>query len=119
MDNIEVLNVLAACRELTEVKMPFGAAMSLRKLYREVSSIAEDIEAERQKLLKEYGKKKDGELVLDGDKVVFEDEDGFVKAYDGLLRTEVEVINRVKASQFSNVEIEPKWLIALGEALED
>ena len=120
MNSVDVLNALSACNELIEVKMPFGAAMALRKLVRELSSLAEDVEAERQKLLKQYAElDDDGQIVVKDGNAVIKDQTGFEQAYQDLLTTEVQVEHKIQAPMFDNIEVEPRLLVLLGDTLDD
>jgi len=120
MNGTGVLNALSACNELIVVKMPFGAAMALRKLVRELSGLAEDIEAERQKLLKQYAElDDDGKIVAKDGNAIIEDQDGFNQAYQELLATDVKVEHKIQAPLFDGTEVEPRLLLLLGDALED
>ena len=112
MKNVDVLNALQICVGMVDDKVPFRAAMAIRRIYREASAIAGDIEAERKKLVEQYAKEQDGD-------VVFKDEAAFVAAYEELLNTEVETSVKIKSSAFKGMDIEPRMLIGFGDFLED
>jgi len=129
MNGIDVTNALNATQELSQRKLNYSLAMAVRRLFRELSPIKDDIDTEHKKLIEQYAKKdKEGKYVTtkkvmeDGEEkevFVFTDEQKFMSEYEKLLNAEVTVTSRIKAELFSEEEVEPAILILLGDCLEE
>ena len=114
----EALDALAALRELISCKMPFDAAMAVRKMIRELVQVAEDAEAERQKLIKDHAAVgEDGKLVTKVEMYVFVDQVAFEREYADLMASQLEVTTSLSAEGMENVEVEPGGLLGLGALL--
>lgn len=118
--NGEVVEALRAVRILSEQKMPFGAAMAVRKLLRELSAVVDDVEAERLKLVQRYAVVgEDGQPVVEGNRYLFgEKQSEFNAGYGDLLAAEVEVsAPPLHSKGMEHVEVEPWLLVSLGPFL--
>lgn len=94
-----VRGVVDALVSLARRPKTFGLARKVRRAMREVGEALQDREAERQVLLDRFAKKhEDGSRVTerpkgsDADVVKFEDEAGFLEAWQGLLNADVEIL---------------------------
>ncbi len=114
----EALQALAAMRQLAGLKMPFGPAMAVRKMVRELDAVAQDAEAERQKLIVAHAVMgEDGKPTVEGNRYVFADPLAFERAYADLMAAEVEIATALTAKGMDSVEVEPSLLLALGPLL--
>ena len=114
----EALQALAAVRQLSNQKMPFGPAMAVRRMVRELGQVSEDAEAERQKLIVAHGVVgEDGKPKVEGNRYVFADTAAFERAYADLMAAQVEVPTALTAKGMDSVEVEPSLLLALGPLL--
>ena len=114
----EALQALAAVRQLSNQKMPFGPAMAVRKMVRELGQVSEDAEAERQKLIVAHGVVgEDGTPKVEGNRYVFADPLAFERAYADLMAAQGEVPTALTAKGMDSVEVEPSLLLALGPLL--
>lgn len=112
-----------AVSELVKMKFKFGAAMKMRKMFRALSDIIEDLQAEQQKLIAEYAiHDEDGEPVLNEDKTRYElgeNEEVFEAEFLELLNVESDINVALKESDFGQSEVEPRLLLMLGDLLEE
>jgi hypothetical protein len=123
----EALDALQAARQLSGVKMKFAAGMAVSRLERELADIAEDAEAERQKLIDEFcDKNDDGQRAVEKGRVQFsgENAEGFASAYADLMTTEVTVATQLHATEIQKAateksEVEPAVWTGLGRLLGD
>ena len=114
----EALRALKAVSQLAEMKMPFGSAMAVRKMVRELGQVSEDAEAERQKLILSHAVVgEDGNPKVEGNRYVFADPWAFERAYADLMAAQVEVPTALTAKGMDSVEVEPSLLLALGPLL--
>jgi len=82
----EALRALKAVSQLAEMKMPFGPAMAVRKMVRELGQVSEDAEAERQKLIVSHAViGEDGKPKVEGNRYVLPDPLAFERAYADLM----------------------------------
>jgi hypothetical protein len=114
----EALRALKAVSQLAEMRMPFGPAMAVRKMVRELGQVSEDAEAERQKLVVVHAViGEDGKPKVEGNRYVFADPLAFERAYADLMAAQVEVPTALTAKGMDSVEVEPSLLLALGPLL--
>lgn len=117
----QALAALQAVQPMLQRPLAFSLALKMRKLVRELSSIAEDVEEERKKLLEQYADKdEDGQPIIEEGRYSL---NGNGAAYSGdylsLMQEEVDVQTILQASAFGDMEVEPAALIALGDLLEE
>lgn len=117
--NEDVRLATDAALKLSQYRMPFKAAMPLRKILRELTNANNDIAAEHQKLIDEYTEKDDdGNPVVEDNRYIFGDnQDAFSDAYAELMAVEVDVQATIKASDMEDMEVEPYLLFGLGPLL--
>jgi len=121
--NDRTLRAAKALVELVKVKRPILGALKMRSLARVIGAQGEDIEAERQKLLAEYGaKNEDGSLKTADNQVVFADDaaaQAFAAAFSELMLATWECPVSLRVKDFGGLDVEADLLIALGELLEE
>lgn len=126
MSSLAALAALAGLKELSGVALPVRAALKVRRLLRELGSIAEDVEAERVRLLAQYARKgADGQPEADErNQARFSDDaarESFERDYNELMASEHavtgEVIRAVELGE--SAVVKPAVLAALGVLLED
>lgn len=118
--NEDVRLATEAALKLSQQKMPFKAAMPLRKLLRELTEINKDIAAEHKKLLDEYAQKgDDGQPLIENGRYVLGDNQAALDAaYTELIAVEADVRQTIKASDLDGMtEVEPYLLFGLGPLL--
>lgn len=114
------LDAFRAASELSTRKLPFGPAMAIRKLVRELTAIQTDYDAERIKLLEQYAKKDDkGQFILVDNEAQFENgqREAFAVVHQELLNAPVEVSAYLETRGLDKIEVEPVILVALGDLL--
>lgn len=126
MSSAATLAALAGLKELSGVALPVRAALKVRRLLRELGSIAEDVEAERLRLLAQYARKgADGQPAADErGQARFSDDaarEAFECEYTELMRSEHVVTGEaLRAAELGeSAVVKPAILAALGELLED
>jgi hypothetical protein len=126
MSSAAVLSALAGLKELSGVALPVRAALKVRRLLRELGSIAEDVEAERVRLLAQYARKgADGQPEADErNQARFGDDaarESFERDYNELMGSEHAVTGEaIRAAELGeSAVVKPAALAALGELLED
>jgi hypothetical protein len=126
MSSLAALAALAGLKELSGVALPVRAALKVRRLLRELGSIAEDVEAERVRLLAQYARKgADGQPEADErNQARFSDDaarESFERDYNELMASEHLVTGEaLRAAELGDsVVVKPAVLVALGELLED
>ncbi len=98
LTNAEALSALGALQELAGQRVPFALALKMRRVLRRLREQAEDVEAERQKLIERYGERDEaGALVRrdvspDGQRWTYPlaDAEGFTREYSALLAITLE-----------------------------
>lgn len=127
MKNGELPVALAALRTLSEKKMPVKTGLKIRTMLRSLSHLAEDVEAERKKLIDALSVK--GE---DGQPVVVQLDNGlgrydfgnnlgeFERCYNELMNLDASGRpSPLTVAELGEIEIEATVLIGLGDLLED
>ena len=116
----DAINAVQALNQLANEKMPVKLAMQVRRVARGLAPIADDYNAERQKLISQYAEQNgDGPKTDERGYIVFKDPDGFSGAHRELLAVEheVEAGLDVDALEASGLEVAPSLLLALGPLL--
>jgi len=122
--NAELTNlVMPALMELANRKLPPAGALRIRRMVRELGNREKDLNAERIKLLTEYGLKgEDGKLRQDQrGAVVFGEgsEEEFSAAYAPFLAEQIESVATLTMAHLGDAEIEPSLLIGLCDLLDE
>ncbi len=122
--NAELKAIGSALSTLVEERIPIVGALRIRKLVRALNEHYADVEAERMKLLKLYGtKREDGELELDEHgNVKFgtpENQQAFEADFSALMNETWTCEHGVKASDLGSIEVKTATLLALGDLLEE
>lgn len=122
--NLELTNlVMPALLQLAQRKLPARGALRIRRMVRELGNHEKDLNAERIKLLTEYGQKGDDGKLKQGERgnVVFGEggEAEFSTAYAPFLATEIEYPASLTMQHLGDAEIEPAILIGLCDLLDE
>jgi hypothetical protein len=124
MTNKELLDGLSALLKICELKLPLKTGLKIRSMARSLNHLAQDIEAERQKLIEEFALKDDGgkPVIVDVGNGVgryeFADLAGYSQAYNELMSLPAEGQPApLKEQELGNLEIEPSVLVLLGDLL--
>ena len=122
LSNAQVVQALAALRQLAQERVPVIGALRMRKVIRTLQERADDIEAERRKLLEMHGQKKeDGTLDTD-DKgnVRFFDQaavEAFAKEYEELMAATLDTEYPIRVSDLGKIDVSTQTVMALGDLL--
>lgn len=125
MKNAEANVALHALQELAGLALPVAGAMKVRRIMRAVAAQAEDVEAERMKLIRAHAMRGDDDQVAPDEHgnaqfASDEDQDAFMAALSELMAATWEPEARLAAADLGErVEVRPAVLVALGELLED
>jgi hypothetical protein len=127
MTNAEALQALVALRELADKPMAAPAALKVRRMIRALNAHAEDVEAERMKMLRLCARTDEhGEIVVHKDEpgqpVEFADDearDRFLAFYQELLGVTHHYDVTLRGEELGKVEVAPRLLLQLGALLED
>ena len=120
----DVLEAKAALESLAGLRIPYASAMAIRRALRAVAGPAEDIEAEKRKLIEAQAKRDaNGDVVWSREtgRIDFGENAGAYSAgYADLMDTEIAVPTApIPASSLEIETIEPGILFALGDLLLD
>ncbi|MCB0071080.1 MAG: hypothetical protein KDE20_06460 [Caldilineaceae bacterium] len=124
MDAGAVLEAKAALESLAGLRIPYASAMAIRRALRAVTGPAEDIEAEKQKLIKTLAQR-DAAGAVDYDRetgrIYFgENHEAYAAGYAELMETQITIpAGPIPASALEIESIEPAILFALGDLLLD
>jgi hypothetical protein len=123
MKNLDILIGQQALAQLAQEKMPVGAGIKVRRLTRQMTEAAGDIEAARKELLETHAKRDaDGNtLFIDAEKTQFAVAPEFHVEWQALLALDADVtIDRpLRPGDLAGVSVAPALLMGLGELLED
>ena len=124
MDAGAVLEAKAALESLAGLRIPYASAMAIRRALRAVTGPAEDIEAEKRKLIESMAQRDaNGDVVWSREtgRIDFGENAGAYSAgYTDLMDTEIAVPTApIPASSLEIETIEPAILFALGDLLLD
>lgn len=121
--NAEGQNALKALGNLIVDRVPVGSAMKMREMVRLLSAKAEDIEAERMKLLNEHGEQKDGKLKTGKTgEVIFKDkaaQEAFAAGFTDLMNAEFECPAVLTVADLGSVQVSTETVIMLGKLLDE
>lgn len=122
LSNADIRASAQALNTLAQRKLPVSASFVVSRNLKVLQPVLEDIEQQRQDILKEYATTDDkGELVKgkDGEAQFENGRDDFMEAFVELLETETEVsVTKLKLSAFRDAEIEPALLFNLDWMIE-
>ena len=124
LKNGQLAAVLTGLSELLKERMSSTVGLKVRHCIRDVTPLSEDVEQERQKVLREYAKKDEqGEFVSDSrGQATFEsaeDAKKFVAALNELLMGDVTVEHVLTAKDLEGIQCTGETLMNLGNLLED
>lgn len=120
----DILDAHAALEQIAQTRIPFAAAMAVRRALRAVGAAADDVKAERQKLIEAMAQRDDA------DQIIWDRQTGAIEFGDNratyadaareLLETEIELdMAPIPASILDLGNVEPAILFALGDLLLD
>ena len=122
LSNVQVVQALGALKQLAQERVPVVGALRMRKVIRTLQEQADDIEAERRKLLETHGQKKE-DGTLDADEqgnVRFLDQaamESFAKEYEELMAATLETEYPIRVSDLGKIEVSTQTVMALGDLL--
>lgn len=122
MRNREMQVAIQALNKLSTIKLPVKTALKVRNMMRSLHHLAEDVEAERIKLIEELAEKDDtGKPVIENNQFQFGARLGeFNTAYEELMNCDAAGMpSPLKAYELDGIAIEPLLLYQLGDLLVD
>ncbi|MEZ4558745.1 MAG: hypothetical protein R3A10_07925 [Caldilineaceae bacterium] len=125
MANKDIAMAHEALLALAQMRVPTQTAMKVRRLARAVGPIAEDMQEERRKLIRQHGDLDEhGEVQSDdAGKILFktdDDREAFTAAMKELLDLQTTLeLQPLRATEIGVKEIQPSVLVALGDLLVD
>lgn len=124
MRNSEALQALWALRELAELALPVAGALRVRQVMRALQALAEDVEAERMKLLKAHAIVDEKGQPVPDERGQAQFEDGkqadYTAAHAELMEAPWQHEYGIRVSDLgTKVEVKPSLLVALGNLLEE
>ncbi len=124
MKNIDILTAQQALALLAQEKMPIGAGIKVRRLTRQISEAANDIEEERRALLETHAKRDEsGKMLYLDDAHTMADvkRPAFDQDWQALLDLDADIaIDRpLRPQDLDGINLAPALLLALGDLLTD
>ncbi len=123
MKNVDILTASQALAQLAQEKLPIGTGIKIRRLTRQVSDAAGDIDEERKALLEKHAKRDDaGAMVfVDEAKTQISVAPEFGQDWQALLNMDADIIidRPLRPQDLNGIQIAPALLLGLGDLLTD